>query len=61
MFFRRDGTGEDRWLGAKIALFSVGAALAVVGMALRIDWLVWVAVAVLASGVLLRLLAARSA
>lgn len=38
----------------RIALFSVGAALAFGGMLLRVDWLVTVAIVVLVAGFVLR-------
>ena len=53
MFFRR-GIRDDRWLGLKIAFFSVGALLAVVGMSFRNDWIVAAAAFVLFAGFLLR-------
>lgn len=59
MFFRRDAAGEDRWLPVKIAIFVVGAVLAVAGIAFHQDWVVWAAVIVLAVGVLLRALGDR--
>lgn len=59
MFFRR-GVRNDRWLGAKMALFTAGALLAVAGMSLRRDWLIGLAAIVLAAGILLRVIAPRS-
>lgn len=59
MFFRRDDAGDDRWLPIKIAIFGVGAILAVAGIAFGHDRVVWVAVIVLAAGVVLRLLGNR--
>lgn len=53
MFFRRT-TGDDPRLGAKIALFTVGAVLAVVGMLLENDWVIAVAAAILLAGIALR-------
>lgn len=60
MFFRR-GVRADRWLHAKITLFSVGALVAVVGMAMRNDWVIGVAGLILAAGVLLRFVPRRDA
>jgi hypothetical protein len=50
---RSDG---DRYLPFKIGLFVAGAAAALLGIALGQEWLVTSAIAVLAVGVLLRLL-----
>lgn len=55
MFFRR-GIRADQWLSAKIALFTAGALLAVVGMVLRNDWVIGSAGLVLAAGIALRFL-----
>lgn len=49
----------DAWLPLKAALFVTGALAAVVGMALRQDWLVTAAVVPLALGVGLRFLRPR--
>ena len=53
MFFRRGDTYDDR-LPAKIASFTVGALLAIVGMILQNDWVVGAAAVVLAAGILIR-------
>lgn len=53
MFFRR-GIRHDRWLETKIALFSLGALLAVVGMALTNDWIIGAAGLILGAGFILR-------
>lgn len=53
MFFRR-GVRDDGHLPTKIALFTVGALIALVGMALRNDWVIGLAGIVLAAGFLLR-------
>jgi len=60
-FFRvsRERRGPDPHLNIKIAIFSVGAALALVGMALENRWFIYSAIGVLAIGVLLRLIALR--
>ncbi|MFW6202654.1 MAG: hypothetical protein ACOC8B_08745 [Gemmatimonadota bacterium] len=55
----RERRGPDPHLDVKIIVFVVGAALAVVGIAMEIEWLVTVAIAVLAAGVLLRFLRPR--
>lgn len=57
---RRDRPqGPDIWLPLKMALFVVGAAAAVAGMALERDWLVTVAIVLLALGVILRFVRPR--
>lgn len=48
--------GSDRWLRLKMAIFVVGAAVGIAGMATENDLLVGVGIIVLAAGVLLRLL-----
>lgn len=55
MFFRR-GTSHGQWLQAKIWTFSVGAVVALVGMALQNDWIIGLAALILAAGIALRLL-----
>lgn len=55
MFFRR-GVEADRWLQAKMWLFSIGALLALVGMFLENSWVIGVAGLVLVAGFLLRFL-----
>lgn len=56
MFFRRRPPTDDRWLRAKIWIFSIGAVLALAGMALEEDRLVAVAAVVLLVGMALRFL-----
>ena len=56
MFFRRGVSRDDRWLQAKLWLFGVGALVALVGMALEIDWLIGAAGVILLAGILLRFL-----
>ncbi|MFO7894967.1 MAG: hypothetical protein R6U63_14740 [Longimicrobiales bacterium] len=56
MFFRRGVGGDDRWLQAKLWIFSIGALLALVGMFLENDWLIGGAGLVLAAGLVLRFL-----
>lgn len=61
--FRPDRTrrGEDHYLGHKMLIFVAGAVLAMVGMAAGQDVLVYLAVAVLAVGLVLRLASRRRA
>lgn len=54
MFFRRGVAGDDRWLEAKMWLFSIGALLALLGMLLENDWVMGAAGVVLLGGFLLR-------
>lgn len=54
MFFRRGVADDDPWLGPKLWLFSIGAALALLGMGTRTRWLIGLAAVVLAAGVLIR-------
>ena len=55
MIFRPSRTrGDDRFLDAKMLIFTLGAALALAGMAFELGWLVYVAIAVLVVGLLLR-------
>jgi membrane protein implicated in regulation of membrane protease activity len=57
----RSRRGEDVWLGQKMLFFVVGAALGVAGMITGLQWIVWLAIAVLAVGLLLRIAGRRSA
>jgi membrane protein implicated in regulation of membrane protease activity len=61
MFFRRGVSDDDPWLQPKLWLFSVGAILALVGMATEAAWVIGLAGLVLAIGVLLRFVPRRSA
>lgn len=45
-----------RYLEWKVRLFTLGAVLAVVGMALNQSWMTWAAIGVLVVGMLLRFL-----
>lgn len=53
MFFRRTGRA-DRWTSARVALFTVGALLALAGMLLENDWVIAAAALVLVAGIALR-------
>ncbi|MFW6080041.1 MAG: hypothetical protein ACODAE_10495 [Gemmatimonadota bacterium] len=55
----RERRGPDPHLDVKIIVFVVGAVLAVVGIGTEIDWLISIAIAILAAGVLLRFLRPR--
>jgi hypothetical protein len=55
----RSRRSDDIWLGQKMIFFVVGAALGVGGMVTGQEWLIWVAVAVLVLGFLLRVLGRR--
>jgi membrane protein implicated in regulation of membrane protease activity len=58
MIFRPDRRtrGPDPVLGHKMLLFVVGAILAVIGIATERNWIVYVAIAFLLAGVVLRFL-----
>jgi len=56
---RRPRPGEDPYLRHKVALFTAGTLAAVLGIALERDWLVTVAIVILAIGILLRVLPRR--
>ena len=51
--------GVDPYFRHKVIIFAIGAPLGIAGMSSRRDWLVALAIAVLAVGVLLRVLSAR--
>jgi protein-S-isoprenylcysteine O-methyltransferase Ste14 len=57
---RRHGE-DDIWLGQKMLFFVVGAFLGAIGMATDRNWLIYVAIAVLAAGLILRVLGRRTA
>lgn len=52
---------DDIWLGQKMLFFVLGAVIGIFGMATGRDWLVYVAIAVLAAGLILRMLGRRRA
>jgi hypothetical protein len=52
----RDRRGPDRWLNVKVAIFCLGAGIALVGIASGKNWVVNLAIGVLAVGFLLRFL-----
>jgi hypothetical protein len=54
----RDGE-DDPWLLAKVRLFAIGAGLALGGILLDSEWLVWAAIGALVAGVLLRFVPVR--
>lgn len=58
MFFRRGLGAPDPWLKPKLWLFTLGALLALLGMALESEPLIGVAGAALAAGLLIRFLPA---
>jgi len=53
---RNRDAGDDRWLLAKVRIFAIGAALALGGMFLGEDLLIWGALAVLGFGMVLRVM-----
>jgi hypothetical protein len=50
---------DDRFLNEKILVFAAGAACGVLGIAFEVGWLVYLAIGVLALGMLLRFLPNR--
>jgi hypothetical protein len=52
----RERRGPDRWLNVKVAIFCLGAGIALVGIASETKWVVNVAIGVLAIGFLMRFL-----
>jgi len=56
----RERRGPDPYTNIKIAIFSIGAVLALIGMFLKNDWFIYAAIGVLAIGVILRLVTARA-
>lgn len=60
MFFRRGGAEEDDRLAEKIAIFTVGALLALLGMAIGNDWVVGAAALVLVAGIVIRFAPGRA-
>lgn len=54
MFFRRGLSDGDGWLNVKLAVFSIGAMLALFGMGFRNNWLMGAAGLVLLAGIALR-------
>ena len=54
MFIDRSSRGEDPWLNVKVGTFVAGAALAAAGIYFDSRWLVWVAIAVLLVGFVVR-------
>jgi hypothetical protein len=55
LFFDRSRRA-GRFLEWKVRLFTLGAVLAVVGMATNQGWMTWLAIAVLVAGMMLRFL-----
>ena len=56
---REQSGRSDPYLLWKVRLFVIGAALALVGMALVMRWLVWAGIGILVVALLLRFLPAR--
>ena len=54
IFASRSRPGEDRYLHARVALMCAGAGLGLAGMLLDISWVVWIALAALLAGLVLR-------
>lgn len=58
VFLDRSSDRSTQYLGWRMRLFAAGAAIGLVGIFTEIRWLIWVAIAVLVAGFLLRFLAA---
>ncbi|MFS8636881.1 MAG: hypothetical protein FWJ74_02275 [Gemmatimonadota bacterium] len=56
----RETRGPDPFLQWKIVIFIIGALVGLVGVATENRWLIWIGVAVLLSGVLLRTFGRRA-
>ena len=56
---RREPSESDRLVAWKVRLFALGAALALGGMALSLRWPIWVALALLGTGLALRFVGKR--
>jgi hypothetical protein len=56
----RERRGEDRYLNVKVAIFCLGAGIAMVGIASGRRWIVNLAIVVLLVGFLLRFLPKRT-
>jgi hypothetical protein len=52
----REPRGPDRWLNLKVAVFCLGAGIALVGIAADKNWVINLAIGVLAVGFLMRFL-----
>jgi len=59
VFVTRRRRGEDRHLGWKVRILAVGSVMALMGIRSGRSWMVWVAAAVLAVGLLLNLVRGR--
>ena len=59
MFFRRGVSDDDPWLQPKLWLFSIGALLALLGMALVNDWIIGAGAVFLIAGFGLRFVKPR--
>ena len=55
----REARGEDPWLNAKVAIFCIGAVIALIGVATNTSWVITVAIGVLIVGFLMRFLRPR--
>jgi hypothetical protein len=55
----RENRGEDRFFEVKALLLVVAASLGIAGMASGRSWLIYAAIAFVAAGIILRIIAAR--
>jgi hypothetical protein len=57
---RRRNAPDDAWLGQKMAFFVAGAAVGAAGMISGRSWIVYIAIAILLLGLVLRILGRRT-
>jgi hypothetical protein len=57
---RRRNAPDDAWLGQKMAFFVAGAAVGAAGMISGRSWIVYIAIAILLLGLVLRILGRRA-
>ena len=55
----RENRGEDRYFEVKAVLLVVAASLGIAGMVYQRSWLIYAAIALIAAGIILRIVAAR--
>ena len=55
----REHRGEDRFFEIKALLLVVAASLGIAGMVYELSWLIYAAIAFVAAGIILRIVAAR--
>ena len=56
----REHRGDDRFFEVKVVLLVLGASLGIAGMVYKRSWLIYLAMACVMAGIILRIIAARS-